>query len=428
MRTSIALLMALLIVGCATAPPPPPPTPPAVATLGPEGSEPIEFKKTIIRIPAGSRIGAVYSKKGDEKSAEPLQWKSGNVNLADSEFNLNAIEELQRYGYTVIGGDEILFGEEAAYKARFLLGAVITELALDRFGPKAGDYTSCTLDVEWQLYDTQRKQTIYKTRTQGFARKNKDTSLATVFMAFSNAMDALLTSEAFVGLVRKKPGTSGASETPSARESAFMVVRACVPRIPLTLPFDIESVRNAVVTLTVPGAVGSGVVISPDGFALTAAHVVGGSKTATVAFKGGLVLQAVVERVDPASDTAIVRIQGAGLPCLPVWETPLSLVGQDVYAIGNPGGLGFSVTKGVLSAIRGTGIDQVLQTDAALNPGNSGGPLLATSGHVLGTVSRKKTAIPTEQGAATAEGLAFVTPISLALERLRLNLEFSPNP
>jgi S1-C subfamily serine protease len=163
----------------------------------------------------------------------------------------------------------------------------------------------------------------------------------------------------------------------------------------------------------VPGGGGSGFVFTPDGLVLTNAHVVAGARGITVVTTSGLSLDADVLGVDPHTDIALLRVASREpLPVLDLGASRELRVGQLVVAIGNPFGYECTVTAGVVSALgrslratSGRLIEDVLQTDAALNPGNSGGPLLDSRGRVVGV----NTAI-----IAAAQGICFSVSIDIA--------------
>ncbi|MBR0993034.1 trypsin-like peptidase domain-containing protein [Bradyrhizobium japonicum] len=140
------------------------------------------------------------------------------------------------------------------------------------------------------------------------------------------------------------------------------------------------------------GGLGSGIVISPDGLVLTNSHVVGASKEIRLRDVEGHVGDAQVLGVDPDTDLALLRANGARhLPYAALGNSKTLRRGQLVIAIGNPLGFESTVTAGVVSAlgrsirsVSGRTIEDVIQTDAALNPGNSGGPLLSSNAEVIG--------------------------------------------
>ena len=215
------------------------------------------------------------------------------------------------------------------------------------------------------------------------------------------------------------PGRSPSQERPSDDEAldAYSRVVTAVARDLAPSVANLRVTRRLRGGRTAMGG-GSAVVITPDGFLVTSAHVVEGSSSGSASFVDGREMRFAVVGADPLSDIAVLRADAEDLAPAQLGDASDLRVGQLVVAIGNPHGYAGSVTAGVVSALgrslpvgrRGGPrrmVENVVQTDAALNPGNSGGALVDGSGRVVGINT-----------AVAGVGLGLAVPINDATRRI----------
>src|ERR1700720_164313 len=161
-------------------------------------------------------------------------------------------------------------------------------------------------------------------------------------------------------------------------------------------------------------SLGSGVIVSPEGYILTNNHVIEGATDVKVTLSNKKQLQAKVVGADPKTDIAVLKVEGSGYPAITIGDSSKVQVGDYALAVGDPFGVGQTVTMGIVSAMnRGNlGIEDYedfIQTDAPINPGNSGGALVNDRGELIGI----HTAI-LSHGSGGNEGIGFAIPINLA--------------
>ena len=161
-------------------------------------------------------------------------------------------------------------------------------------------------------------------------------------------------------------------------------------------------------------SLGSGVIVSPEGYILTNNHVIDGATDVTVTLHDKREMKAQVVGADKRTDIALLRITGSNLPSVTLGDSSKVEVGDIVLAMGNPFGIGQTVTMGIVSAKgrAGMGIEEVedfIQTDAPINPGNSGGALIDDEGHLVGI----NTAILSGNSGGN-QGIGFAVPVNMA--------------
>ena len=169
-------------------------------------------------------------------------------------------------------------------------------------------------------------------------------------------------------------------------------------------------------------SLGSGVIFSPDGYVLTNNHVINGADDIQVLLDDGRVSQAQVIGTDAETDLAVLRITAGNLPAIAIPDDATAEVGDVVLAIGNPVGLGKTVTMGIVSAtgrqLKMSAYEDFIQTDAAINAGNSGGALVNALGELIGINTAIYPRTPTSDGRGTytqgAEGIGFAIPVGTA--------------
>ena len=204
-------------------------------------------------------------------------------------------------------------------------------------------------------------------------------------------------------------------QAPFAWERTLTALRC--PTNAFDLSRDVETPMDAVLLLKDKEGTGSGVLISPDGVVLTAAHVVGKKERIKALTQGGEELTLEVVRTHPFYDVAVLKVVDGpeALPCLQLAAD--ATLGASAYVLGSPAGeeLSFSVSRGIVSGKRELDGRSFLQTDASVNPGNSGGPMVNEQGEVMGIVSWKV-------AATEFEGLSFAVPAMRTLDFLNLEM------
>ena len=252
----------------------------------------------------------------------------------------------------------------------------------------------------------------------------------------ASVLAAVLASGSTVGILMATqpaatPAASGAAAATANAVPAKIITDADLPNV-------VAAAKESVVTITADGisaggmsmfnmpttGIGSGIILTSDGYILTNRHVVNGSQSLTVTTNDGTDYPAQIVKIADNNDLALIKVEATGLKAATLGNSDGIQVGQTAIAIGSPlGTFTETVTKGIISATgrsitvqdeatgQPTKLHDLIQTDAAINPGNSGGPLLDASGAVVGV----NTAI-----AGNAEGLGFAIPIKAAADLIAI--------
>lgn len=328
------------------------------------------------------------------------------VGIAGEDFRVHILEDLRERGFNAVGAENLVFGSDHGAQADLMLGGTVTELTCQPSSTHSN--VSCVMGVEWQVLDVASDLVVYKLLSRGRVLDAPKEPASTLGKRLVVANLASLSQRAtFRRLLEPEPRALPTQGYAPAK------LRAC-KALQRAMPAASEQVLDATVLVQTSRGFGSGFVLGPDGFIVTAAHVVPES-SATIKMHDGREYPATVIRVDRRIDIALLRLalpEGTTLPCLPIKLEPMG-VGADVYAIGSPASrdLSFSLARGIVSGVRLLSGVQYLQTDAAVSSGNSGGPLVTAAGQAAAIVSFKLVG-------ASVEGIAFGVPLGAGLNAL----------
>ena len=408
-----AILFALGVSGCATHVQR---TELKTALEVPEGktSKPIQFKRIVVKLDRGAVIGKQYDGLLEVPSGN-LVWRGGRMNWSGDELTEVFRDELERFGYTVVGDPDALFDDPAAWKAELLVAGLVTDMQATAIYPWAGygNYSKSKgeayMKVEWQVYSRLNRQVVQKTVTEGTGVVKKARNLGAedcFFDAFAMSVHNLLADKDFHNLV--------VSQSPEINVSVPKDLTLSPPEVyTATLSEHLNDVRSAVATVYAGDGHGSGFFLDARGYLLTNEHVVRQAKLVKIKLASGREILGEVVRTSAPRDTALIKVEEQETPALPIRRSDVA-VADEVFAIGTPLGEGLSTTvsKGIVSAFREMDGVKFIQSDVNIQPGNSGGPLVDKDGNVIGIAAMGLSS----SGAMT--GVNFFIPIIDALGAL----------
>ncbi|WP_457427856.1 S1C family serine protease [Roseateles sp. P5_E7] len=370
---------------------------------------------------------------GDDIGGSALGWFCGNRQplVANENFIKAAgvylasitTQELKRLGYPLAGmGKANAFDVDVTAAPDFRIGGILTELKQEVCSEPGKAEGWVRYKIDWALFSEKKQKVVYQASTEGLgASKEKVpdlhkraivSSLAN-FLASPSVLEALKANDAepVASATPAATPASGAEAVAAAAAPGTVALKGAVVAGGGALKNQAQ-LRNAVVTLETAAGSGSGFFINKDGHLLTNAHVVKGSKYARIKLQNGDKAVAEVIKVNEQTDVALLKTALTDGDALALRSGPALEVGSDVYAIGSPlGVLNNSMTRGVLSADRVLQGRRVLQSDAAVTFGSSGGPLLDSDGRVVAIT----------QG-GVEKGFNFFIPIEVALKALQISV------
>jgi len=349
--------------------------------------KPIAITKVAANIRRGTVVGKLQVGAfciGNEE----VKWRSGNKVYLDSEDLVDVFrEELEINGWPVVGSTDDLFQGYDVSGAEVLVAARITDIESQLCAPLAGwgnwDVKgSMRVDIEWQIYSPARKSMLGKLVTSGSAEITKaddDTAYELLNQSFSVAANNLLSEKNFFDMVERSRGLNSldrpefTSKLENKRKNYGSLEEA------------LAMVKRSTVIVRTASGHGSGFAVGDGSTVLTNSHVVGEAQTVTLVLAGGIEVSGKVVRASKERDVALISVQGIRIPSLYV-ESAVPKTGGRVFAIGAPltEALDGTATAGIISGLRMMDGLNWIQSDAAISPGNSGGPLIDDLGAVVG--------------------------------------------
>lgn len=412
-----ALCVILLLAGCAGKVDVPAVLPQEPLAIPKEAdTRPLVLTKVLVKLHRGDDVG---KRMGGSicKERGRMNWRSGHADIADDDLQLAFRETLQQANYPVANDPDDLFNRKSDPRAELRVAGSIDRLLVEPcyYYDNYQDYDrakgAAYVHVNWQVYDVIAGRVVFETSTEGsFATDNVKPAGVTILLsnAFGAAVNNLLSNQSFHDLVMRQRTASNAFPD----------------RVPIRMPASdgveggIPGTRAAIVTIFHGDIMGSGFIISPDGYALTDAHVVGNERFVTVRLASQRTLVGEVLRTDRERDVALIKLSESGLPALKLRLATEPEVADEVYALGTPldQSLDNTLTRGIVSAYRNIDGLKFIQGDINVHHGNSGGPLLDRSGAVVGL---------TEMNAARDENgtVKLFTPIGDAVQRLHIRFD-----
>ncbi len=353
-----------------------------------------------------------------------LNLSNAKTIIKSTDFQEPFQKSFNKNGYQTIGAENKKFAMQDTSNSDLSLAAEITEIRLEYCGKanaislKSYTQNSTFINVKWEVFDNLSREIVFKGESKGtdlgFKKPPRSQgTILSVSLAFHHAIEELLSNKKFVELFN----SNTVKNEKDKKSITNYIVNIQYGSSEKKFNEKIKNIRNATATVRTKNGHGSGLVIDKNGYVVTNEHVVSGSSEAILIINSKK-FKAEILYKDKMRDVALLKIKdNYDMSIVDIEKNPVEL-GETIYVVGTPldEQLDFSISKGIISAKRELESLDYLQTDAAVNPGNSGGPVFNEYGNVIGiTVS----GYVTRGGGST--NINNLIPIKDVLQKLNIN-------
>ncbi len=380
------------------------------------------FKELQVKLKKSNRkdlhIGTrMQSNRGSCGNPQPIMWDQGFIDVSENSLMSDVIVAFKEENYRMITGKLM----SVSSSSRLTLKATISKLRIDvcnsySQGKNSYQKAAAYVKVSWRLVDRLSKKILHRNVSEGavndFDRFRRDGAEKAIFRAITMAARNLLADENFVDHMTPLPGQNVPAQSFARLDVALQYGNA-----KSTFKTEIEKVKSVAVTVRTPDGHGSGVILDKAGYVLTNAHVVGKNRDVIIIVNNQELPGKVIRR-EPYRDVALIEVKN--LPAVKSVAISKSKLteGDTIYVIGTPlnESLSNTVTKGVFSAFRKHDGLIYYQTDAAINQGNSGGPVFDEKGELIAI---SVAGVFTQGGASL--NVNYLVPIEDAIKKLNIS-------
>ncbi|MGJ8664240.1 MAG: trypsin-like peptidase domain-containing protein [Marinicella sp.] len=369
------------------------------------------------------------------KTNHPLACiDDGDLDLGNAEYIIRLVDFITPFqevftdnNYKVISKSDNRFNMQQKVSSDLSLGATIKDIKLAHCGRSSSanlnvySQNSTYLKVHWEVFDNLSRKVVYETETEGGdnylkSAPRKNGAAVSFGLAFRQSVEGLISEQGFVDVLTNK-NNKVFTEQKYASGEDLESIDVTYGDMNTEFLGQVDKIKQATATIRTTSGHGSGFVITNTGYVLTNHHVANQNSQLMVIIQGKEHIASLVKS-DPQRDVALLKIENDYYGRAVKISNKNASLGEKIYVIGTPLDelLDFSISSGIISANRKIDGDHFYQTDAAVNPGNSGGPVFDNYGNVIGiTVAGHFT----ESGGS--QNINYLIPIDAALDSLGIN-------